>query len=101
MHFSNSVPPFAPTNPSLDLMAACKNLRKVDNTFFHAMLRVADPVLGFAMRPRTALELVNFFQFWPIFECKNLEGIHSDGIYAAPGRGGSPADLVALEDLAK
>jgi len=101
MHYYNSVSPFALTNPSIELMAACQSLRKVDMTFFHAMLRVADPALGYTIRPRTAVELVNFFQMWLIFQCTELGEVHFDGIYAAPGRGGSPADLVALDNLAK
>lgn len=100
MHFYNSLQPFALTNPSLELMAACKNLRNVDMTFSHAIWRVADSALGYTMRPRTVLELVSFFQIWPIFKCENLKEIHFDGIYAAPVRGGSLADLVALEDPA-
>jgi hypothetical protein len=101
MHRYNSIQPLALTNPSFELMAACFNLRKVDMTFYHEMLRVEDPPNSYQFRPRTAMELATFYQVWPIFKCANLEAIHFDGIHAPPSRGGVPADMVALDYLAK
>jgi hypothetical protein len=62
MHRYNSIQPLALTNPSFELMAACFNLRKVDMTFYHEMLRVEHPPNSGVLHPRTAMELATFYQ---------------------------------------
>jgi hypothetical protein len=101
MHWFNSArnPP-APTNPSVELMVACHNLRKVDMTFHSSMLSKPDPDTGIAV-PLTAIELVEYYHLHPIFDCLNLRELYLDGIYRPPRFGGMPQDLISLDRLAR
>ncbi|KAH7409797.1 hypothetical protein DE146DRAFT_751520 [Phaeosphaeria sp. MPI-PUGE-AT-0046c] len=78
MHRFNSMrSPPALTNPSVDLMAACKNLRKVDMTFhasvLHKGLQPDSEKYGSAY---TAQELVDRFHLEPVLECEKLEEVY-------------------------
>lgn len=100
MHwFNNFIGLPAPTNPSLELMAACRNLRMVDMTFHSSVMQKGwDVELEIDLGGLTAQELVDKFRLGPIFECKKLEEVYFDGIYKF---GGDSAHLDPLVDLAK
>jgi hypothetical protein len=96
MQWFNSVSATAThTNSSIELMAGCLNLRKVDMTF-HASKLVKSSGL-----PCTALNLVEHFQLRPMLECEKLENIYFDGIHVRARGGGSPANLESLVPLAR
>jgi hypothetical protein len=102
MHWFNSMAqPPALTNPSVELMAACKNLRKVDMTFHASTLNRPDPNQENAKIPLTALELVEKFYLGPLLECDRVQEIYFDGIYVPVKFGGSPSDLDPILELAK
>ncbi|KAH7091362.1 hypothetical protein FB567DRAFT_625914 [Paraphoma chrysanthemicola] len=86
-------------NPSVELMVACKNLRKVDMTFHASSLRKSGPAGGKV--PKTAQELAGYYHLHPIFDCENLQEVHFDGIYRPPRFGGDPEHLISLDRLAR
>ncbi|KAJ4372274.1 hypothetical protein N0V83_004048 [Neocucurbitaria cava] len=92
----------APTlsNPSVELMVACSNLRKVDMTFHYSKVSTWDINSGLQV-PCTPGQILDHFQLRPILECQSLRQVYLDGIYAKPSRGGEPSDLDALVDLGK
>lgn len=102
MHWYNSqrnIP--APTNPSLELVAVCKNLRKLDITWHSSKLRKPNPGNADLTVPCTTLDLVEKFRFRSMLNCTSLQQVYFDGIYNAPNRGGGASDLDGLEGLAK
>ncbi|KAH5040877.1 hypothetical protein HBI40_023140 [Parastagonospora nodorum] len=102
MHWYNSerdIP--APANPSLELVAVCKNLVKLDITWHSSKLRKPDPDNIDLAIPCTTLDVVNKFRFRPILNCTGLQQVYFNGIHNAPNRGGGPSDLDGLDGLAK
>lgn len=103
MHwFENSLQTPAVTNPSVELMAACKNLRKVDMTFHSSVLQEGlDLDEATDLGPLTVQQVADRFLLGRIFECKKLEEVYFDGIYMATRYWGDPVDLDPLVELAK
>jgi hypothetical protein len=102
MHRFNSLSTTStPTNPSIELMAACLNLCKVDMTFHASKLEKSSGLGDGTVVPCTALDLVEHFYFWPILQCKKLEKIYFDGIYVGVHGGESLTNLDPLVPLAK
>jgi hypothetical protein len=99
--FNSEASSATPTNPSIELMTACLNLRKVDMTFHASRLEKPSELEDGTMVPCTALDLVEHFKFWPILDCEQLQEIYFDGIYVGVHGGGSLSDLDPLEYLAK
>lgn len=91
----------APTNPSFELVAVCKNLLELDITWYSSKLRKPDPDNTDLAIPCTTLDAVEKFRFQPILNCTSLQHVYFDGIYNAPNRGGGASDLDGLEGLAK
>jgi hypothetical protein len=100
MHWSNDmrIPP-ASKNPSLELVAACTNLRKLDIIWHAFKLRKLDPIYAGSYIFCTTSDLVNKFKLEPIFECATLEKVYFDGIYDP--KSGIPGNLDPLVSLAK
>jgi hypothetical protein len=100
MHwFNNMRSPPASKNPSMELVAACTKLRKLDMTWHAFKLRKVDPALSDRYIFCTTSDLVNEFKLDPVFECATLEEVYLDGIYDR--RFGRPSDLDPLVGLAK
>ncbi|CAO2656825.1 Nn.00g056280.m01.CDS01 [Neocucurbitaria sp. VM-36] len=88
------------SNPSVELMVACSNLRKVDMTFHYTKVSVFDEDLGRRV-PKSVDEILDQFDIRPILKCRSLERVYFDGIYDRPSRGGDQSHLDALVELGK
>ncbi|KAF2123368.1 hypothetical protein P153DRAFT_371694 [Dothidotthia symphoricarpi CBS 119687] len=99
--FNHMCTPPAPTNPSVELMVACRRLRKVDMTFHASKLTLPDPGNAGHFLPRPVQDVITYFCLESIFQCENLEQVHFDGIHYQLRHGGRPGDLATLTELAR
>ena len=102
MHwFDESMRPAARINPSIELMIACRRLRKVDMTLSVFKVAMRDMNTNWNFVPHSVSYLMDRYGLHALSECVALREIYIDGCYVAPGRGGSPRHLDALENLGK
>ncbi|KAF1838166.1 hypothetical protein BDW02DRAFT_605452 [Decorospora gaudefroyi] len=93
--------PPAPTNPSIELAVACRNLRKLDMTFHYSRVTICDESTDFVPQGRPLPSIVSQFKLDGIFGCEELEDVYIDGIYSWPSKGGHSSHLDVLEELGK